>query len=342
MVLLCSILFPQLVYAQADDGVRIQQLRVQVMPEFDDPRVLVIVQGRLAIEPTALPTSLTVRIPRGAQINQMAEMDMSTGATIAKAYDAQPDPVDERWTLVTYELTNAHIFYEFYYTPIEGSPDKVFRYAFSTLQVADDVLLEVQQPRTATNFSLEPPATVARFDEKLELTYHQFNLGALPAGEVTEVVVKYTKTDPEPSISREQLMAMQMGPVVPETSAPDMGNAETPASLPTWLLVLMGGAILVGVGRYVWVNQTGHGGARPVVPAQSLIVPQLEIVPQSEMVPQPQSDIQASPEPEVPLEPKIVAQSQEGKVQGGFCTQCGTALKPGARFCHFCGAQKEG
>ena len=29
------------------EDVRIQQMRVQVMPEFDDPRVLVMVQGRV-------------------------------------------------------------------------------------------------------------------------------------------------------------------------------------------------------------------------------------------------------------------------------------------------------
>src|SRR5687768_11424218 len=45
----------------AGDTLAIQRLRVQVMPEFDDPRVLVIVQGRL--EATTLPRTLTLRVP---------------------------------------------------------------------------------------------------------------------------------------------------------------------------------------------------------------------------------------------------------------------------------------
>ena len=43
------------------EDVRIQQMRVQVMPEFDDPRVLVIVQGRLAVSPDDLPVMITFR-----------------------------------------------------------------------------------------------------------------------------------------------------------------------------------------------------------------------------------------------------------------------------------------
>ena len=55
---------PVLAQATAPALTEIQQLRVQVMPEFDDPRVLVIVQGRLNVTEAELPVTLTVAVPR--------------------------------------------------------------------------------------------------------------------------------------------------------------------------------------------------------------------------------------------------------------------------------------
>ena len=61
---------------------QIQQMRIQIMPEFDDPRVLVIVQGRLAAPAVDLSQPITFRLPRSAQINQMATMNMNTGGDL--------------------------------------------------------------------------------------------------------------------------------------------------------------------------------------------------------------------------------------------------------------------
>ena len=123
-------------FAQAStaEDPAIQQLRVQVLPEYDDPRVLVVVQGRLSAPGTAFPLPVTFRLPVDAQINQMASMDMLTRGTVSLPYDVQPDPEDPRWSLVTYTLDNAHFFYEYYYQPIEGQMEKQFAFTFSSPQ----------------------------------------------------------------------------------------------------------------------------------------------------------------------------------------------------------------
>ena len=73
------------------DALRIQQMRVQVMPEFDDPRVLVMVQGRVsAVE--GFPVKVTFCVPAGAQINQMATVNMESAGTTMAAYETQADP----------------------------------------------------------------------------------------------------------------------------------------------------------------------------------------------------------------------------------------------------------
>ncbi len=229
----------------AQGPVQIQQLRVQVMPEFDDPRVLVIVQGRLAETDLTFPLDLTFRLPREAQINQMATMDIVSGGTTSQPFESAPDPEDARGLLVTYSLDNAHFFYEYYYDPIVGEVDKHFDFAFSSLYPVQNLLLEVQQPRTASNFGLVPPAAGTRTDDSLGLAYHQINVGPLAAGAETTLTVSYAKADPLPSISREQVMGMQMPPAAAE-------NQGAGRSLEWWPVALAAAVALGVLAGFTW------------------------------------------------------------------------------------------
>ena len=129
------------------EDVRIQQLRVQVMPEFDDPRVLVIVQGRLAASVNDFPVTITFRLPQGAQINQMATVNMESAGTTMKPYETQPDPADARWQLVSYSLDGAHFLDEYYYDPIIGIVDKAFTYTLNSYHPVDDASVRSRSPR---------------------------------------------------------------------------------------------------------------------------------------------------------------------------------------------------
>lgn len=276
---------------------RIQQMRVQVLPEFDDPRVLVIVQGRLDAPDTAFPLPITFRLPQGAQINQMATIsmggDMDGGGTVAQQFDTRPEADDPRWQLVTYELDNGHFFYEYYYDPIAGDADKTFTFVLNSLHPIDDLLVEVQQPATAENMSLSPAPIGTRLDQTFGLTYHQLDAGSLAAGQETSFAVGYTKTDPAPSLSWNQVMAIQ--DAAPPSAPPQPVEASArPAStrIPTEALTLLGGILLASVVAIAWRRR--RAASAPL--AQTTI------------------DSQAR-----------------------FCRMCGTALKANACFCHFCG-----
>lgn len=237
----------------AASELRIQQLRIQVMPEFDDPRVLVIAQGRLIAPDSAFPLAVTFRLPQGAQINQMAAMDMMTAGTRSQPFEVQPDPDDERWSLVTYTLDNAHFFYEYYYNPLSGEPNRRFSFTLNNVLPIADLLLEVQQPLAAEDFALDPAPTGTRLDEAFGFTYHQFQAGNLSAGEGLEVAVSYTKTDPAPSLSAEQVMAgMQVASSASEMPSPKVASGQMDSSVPVWMFVLLGSATLAGVVLVIW------------------------------------------------------------------------------------------
>ena len=231
------------------DDVRIQQLRVQVMPEFDDPRVLVIVQGRLAAGANDFPVTIAFRLPQGAQINQMATVNMQSAGTTMMPYETQPDPADARWQLVSYSLDGAHFFYEYYYDPIIGDVDKEFAYILNSYHPVDDASVEIQEPKAAEAFSTSPPAAASRLDQNLRLNYHQIALGALEAGQESWIKVSYSKADPDPSLTWEQVMALQEGKRPPEST----GAVEAPRGfqIPTEVFVFVGGALLILVGSFV-------------------------------------------------------------------------------------------
>jgi hypothetical protein len=238
----------------AATGLSIQQLRIQVMPEFDDPRVLVIAQGRLSAPDTEFPLAVTFRVPQGAQINQMAVMNMMTGGTRPQPFEVQPDEDDSRWSLVTYTLDDAHFFYEYYYNPLGRGTEKLFTFALNSLQPITDLLLEIQQPLAAQQFALGSAPASTRFDEVMGFTYHQFPVGTLAAGEDTEVAVSYIKTDPAPSLSRDQvvMLGMQGSESTTELISAEMVDGQARSAVPIWIFASLGAVTCAGVALVVW------------------------------------------------------------------------------------------
>ena len=279
LLLLCLLaLWPSVtggaVFAQEElprpGDLRIQQMRVQVMPEFDDPRVLVIVQGRLAAGANDFPVTITFRLPQGAQINQMATVNMQSAGTTLMPYETQADPADARWQLVSYSLDGAHFFYEYYYDPIVGDVDKAFTYTLNSYHPVDDASVEIQEPKAAEEFSTVPQTAASRLDQTLRLNYHQIALGALEAGQESSINVNYRKADPTPSLTLEQVMALQEGKRPPETTGP--AEAAAGLQIPTEIFVFVGGALLILIGSFVGyrlrLGERAAGGAGEGEPDQ--------------------------------------------------------------------------
>lgn len=217
----------------------IQRLNVQVMPEFDDPRVLVVVQGRLA-DDAGLPQTLSFRVPRGAQMNQMAIINMADGQPAARPFDLRDDSADNRWSIATYTVDNPHFFFEYYFNPLGANPQKQLTFTVSPLQSVADLVLEVQQPRTAEAFTTDPAADGQRTDT-YGLTLHQFRVGALEVGTETAVTIQYTKTDSTPSVPRQNT-----------TSPASVAGAG--ATISPWVFVLSAAAVVGGIAVFAWLR----------------------------------------------------------------------------------------
>jgi hypothetical protein len=94
-----------------------------------------------------------------------------------------------------------------------------------------------------------PEAVSSRLDETLRLAYHGIEVGALKAGEEASVVVNYTKSGMEPSLTWEQVMALQEGKRPPATTG--SGAEASGFSMRTEIMVFVIGALLILVGVFI-------------------------------------------------------------------------------------------
>lgn len=311
--LLLSLLSVHNAAAQENDSQpAIQQMRVQILPEYDDPRVLVVAQGRLDVPSGIYNGPITFRIPAGAQINQMAVMDLELGGPQFQDYDSEIDPLNPAWQLVTYTLNNPHFFYEYYYDLPGSGSQKQFTFSLNSLEAIEVLTMEVQQPLKAESFSLEPEAATSR-EDTAGFTYWQLPDRAVAEGEAVEVLVRYTKSDPNPSVARQTGVAGETA-----DSNPTISTVEADPVSNSWIgLTIIGVAFVIGLGfmRYRIrpkqepVPRTRSAAAVPATP-----------------------DITVSPQE---IEPTSLSPSQSTQPQ--FCTQCGQSLSPNARFCPYCG-----
>ena len=178
-------------------GPRVARLQLSVWPEYDDPRVLLIIRGEL--EPgISFPTQINLPIPADAEIIG-AGMISEPGELLLQPHRVISGETSE---ILQITLPSRRFFAELYYDPFETAGDtKRFTYSFQAPYPISQLDLEVQQPFTASDFVIEPPA-MAQESEGRDTTYHRFVYRDVPPGQETGFAVSYVKTATQPSVPK--------------------------------------------------------------------------------------------------------------------------------------------
>jgi hypothetical protein len=226
-------------HAFAQDPTQLSNLQVSVWPEHDQPTVLVMIDGTLA-DSTNLPRQVSVLIPSTAKL-QVTTWTNADG-TFASEQPSQSTSLGDGFSRVAFTTNAAPYHVEYYDDLLRGAPDKSMTFVYKASAPADQVTLEVQQPLKATNFSTDPPAQTTRNGSD-GFKYTVLPYPALAAGQTITAQVKYTKTDPNPSILP-----------APSAAAPAVATT-TPAS--PWnnvfiLVALVVVGLLAVIGFFLW------------------------------------------------------------------------------------------
>ncbi len=183
------------VRASAADDVGIRSMEIDIWPEYDDPRVLVIYQGVLSSD-VETPTDFAFLIPAGAQIHMAGALG-DEGQHLHATFEtrAVTDTISE----VRYPLTTKRFYMEFYYDPFDGS-SKDFRYPLVSPFRISQLVVRVQKPLRASDFRTTP-APVKVITDASGFSYNRLVFDSLPANAARSVDVAYIKPDRTPSVT---------------------------------------------------------------------------------------------------------------------------------------------
>ncbi len=225
-------------------------LNVDVWPEHDDPRVLIIYRGQLSGE-VPVPHTLTFAVPPAAQVN----------AAAYRSGDGQLYSVDYQYRqeggrlLVTLTVPERGFQFEYYADLITGRPQRTFTADLVFPLPVNAMRVAVEQPFRSSALVLDPPAASTTVTPA-GFTHHLYTVGSWPAGQVWSVRASYEKADEMPSLPR---AAAPPGPPTPASSA---------IRISSWGWVALVLAVL-GVGALVafWVAQRREGAGPALRPA---------------------------------------------------------------------------
>jgi hypothetical protein len=201
--LLVTLVFPLAIGAQGEveSKPKVTNITVEVMPEYDDPRVLVILRPTLSPD-TKLPARVTFTIPRkDTEINMACEILENNGMA------CKPTEVVDKgdYQEVSFVAqTRRTLMFEYYYNPFGAVKvgTKKFNYKFiSNFAHIDQLNLAIQKPRKAENFRISPAATNTTEDPTEKLTYYLYSFNDISEGQELSFDVSYKKDDPATSVS---------------------------------------------------------------------------------------------------------------------------------------------
>lgn len=231
-------------------------MSVSVQPEYDDPRVLVVMQANL--DPNLqLPAQVTFNVPKGADIGMACEID-ATGGHACKAYQT----IDRGdYQSITYSVEKEHkVFLEYYYQAFSPTATKrKFTFTFHPGFPVNSLSMSMQKPLRATGFKLTPDFPQTTTDPQ-GLTNYVNDFSGVTPGKPISVKVSYSKPDHKTSVPPKDNSA-QGG-----ASSTSSGGGITGGSN-RYLLILLAvgafGALMFGGYKlFRPVSATGNRGGR--------------------------------------------------------------------------------
>lgn len=172
----------------AQGATRIQSLTISLWPEYDDPRLLVLISGVLET-PNA---TVRIPLPAGAELNAVAYMD-DNGQLLTTEWQLETKG-GTQVLVVSVPTTQFHV--EYYVDAITSGDETVVRAQIPVPEApVANATLVVQQPANTTSFRGDPPlgSPEAGFGG---LQYAARDLGALTPGSVVEQEIRYTRLVP--------------------------------------------------------------------------------------------------------------------------------------------------
>lgn len=251
LILLCSFVLP----VQAQNPVLFDKMLVKLWPEYDRPGVLVIMDMFLA-DTVDLPARVTIQIPKEVGEPHSVAVRELDGMLYLLEYEKQ---MNGDWLDLTFTTPYPEVWLEYYDPSIQVDADqRSFSFEWPGNYTVNSMLIEVQQPYTATNmvFKQSMGSPVTGNDG---MVYFTNDVGTVNAGTDFKLDFTYIKDNDELSNqtqSQQSVVAAQ--PVTSQTK----GRTSFTQILPILLAGL--GVVVFGIGAF-WFFQNKQRQPAPAV-----------------------------------------------------------------------------
>ena len=184
------------------EGLSIGRMKVAIMPEYDDPSVLTIYDGKFE-EVSNYPIKTSFLIPKGSVISDACSLSHE-GQHFCQLYrTVNRGAHDEVSLLLPYPN-----FYLSFHTPrldIERER-KDLTYLIKANHPVKTMEVDIQQPLRSSAFEVVPPggATQAEKSDAISVikgfSHFIYKLDSVAKGQESEFKIAYLKSDPNPSV----------------------------------------------------------------------------------------------------------------------------------------------
>jgi len=242
IALLAALLLP--VSARAQTEIVLQNVNVQLWPEYDQPAVLAIMDFSLVTDST-FPVQVTLRIPAQATLTAVAKDENGLVTVPSETADAIGD-----WRTVSLSVADAGTYrLEYYYPFAQSGNTRSFSFQWPGGYAVKNLQIQLQEPTEVKNLSTNPAMSDA-FPSSNGMLLHEVGATDLVAGDSYSLDIQYDRTTDEMSASK----------LTVEPSGGNIAPSQQSLSLTTVLPYALGAlGLLLIIGGGVWYWQSGRG-----------------------------------------------------------------------------------
>jgi hypothetical protein len=164
-----------------------------IYPEYDDPRLLVMLEGQ--ITGATAPAIIRFLVPSAAEMYSAGSKD-AQGKYTGGPPDRAPSQISG-WDEISYELKTPTFRMEYYDPIINSEVEKHISYNFLTIYPITSLEVVVQVPAAATDFRVLPQGTKTT---EGSFTVYTSSYANLSTDQSLHFDISYFKSDPYPSI----------------------------------------------------------------------------------------------------------------------------------------------
>lgn len=189
--------------AEENSQLEMKQLDLQIWPEYDDPRVLVIWNGSLInSSQTDFNGKVYFNIPKGIDIKMACEL-INGGQHSCQPYKLE-DKGDH--SVISWRVTKPiapgqeyPFWLEYYYNPLQGNPNKTMTFEYAPVYLTQNLNMTVKEPLKSLNFKINPPSQTQQKDSEGFNNYNYTFQNIKPANPV-RLRISYNRSDTSPSV----------------------------------------------------------------------------------------------------------------------------------------------